>query len=441
MLARMTLFGVALLSTPMVCLAQPDPVARQKLEQASEAIKRLDGLSYRLKHTSEGGFGLEQRADTEVWMLRSPENPERWLIHWVGTVKSPGESELELLVTQDRQSGFMTWVDHPKKEWHRKPEHEYKGRNQDRRAFAWVSDLADPVPLADQIAAPEMVIETDAEHDGVLCDVILVRPEKGTPRRWAIGKDDHLPRHVEWVLEGGGMSGRFNFEMQQVQADPPLTPAQFEIPVPDGYRKVEPPPPPPPPPPGATGTSTAGRGGDASAAPATRVRVEGTSVGDLAPDFELVKADLEGVGKEERLRLSSLRGNVVVLDFWGSWNAKCKAAGPEIKTLVEKFKGRPVRVLGMTIREKDKARPIDYMKQNAFPWSILLDADEVAKQYKARVCPTYFVIGPEGDIVHITTDFEREKTMAAVSEAIEKALAAVPAPTPVPTGEGGADGG
>ncbi len=417
-------------------MGQPDPLARQKLEQAADTIKNLTALSYRMTHRSEGLFGLDQRAETAVKMLRASENPTRWLVLWSGTIKTAGEEETSLLANLDQQTGMMTWVDDQKQEWIRKPERDFRQGPNDRKAFAWIAAIADHEPLKDQIDAPEMEVQPDETVDGVLCDVILVRPEKSQPRRWAIGKEDHLIRRLEWVFEGGGMSGRWLFQMAEVTANPELTPADFSIPVPDGYRKVEPAPPPPPP--TTTGTRTDPRA--PGAAPATTIRNIGTAVGDLAPDFELVLADVEGAGSEERVRLSSLHGRVVVLDFWGSWNVKSKSAAPEMHALVEKFKGQPVRVLGMTIREKDKAKPIRFMKEHGYEWSILLDADEIAKQYRVRVFPTYYVIDGEGVIVHTEVGFEKEKTMTALTAAIEKALASSAAVISPAGGDDGAGG-
>lgn len=428
---RPAIAAVVVLSAGWSCLAQPDPIARQKLEQSIEALKGLKSFSYDLKFSSEGGFGLDQRAQTHVKMLRPEANPEKWMIHWSGMVKPGGDEEGELLCSLDQSTGTMVWVDHKKREWIKRPERDFKTGEMDRRAFAWVGDLADAGRLKELVEAQDMAMEAAETLDGVECDVILIKPDRGTPRRWAIGKEDHLPRRVDWVFDGSGMSGRWRFDMSGVTANPPLTVADFEIPAPAGYNKIEPPPPPvyTPPPPGAT-TSTAAPRGDAGGAPAVRVRSIGAGVGDLAPDFELVQGDVEGTGKEERLRLSSLKGSVVVLDFWGSWSPKSKTAGPEMKALVEKFTGQPVRVLGMTLRERDKAKPIAFMKDNGYPWTILLQADDTAKHYKVRVYPTYFVIGPEGEIVHIESGFEKDKTMKAITEAVEKALAAAPAPAP-----------
>jgi cytochrome c biogenesis protein CcmG/thiol:disulfide interchange protein DsbE len=66
----------------------------------------------------------------------------------------------------------------------------------------------------------------------------------------------------------------------------------------------------------------------------------------LAPDFELPK--LDGGGS---LALSSLRGNVVVLNFWASWCAPCREEAPLLQEAWERWRDRGVVVLGVDARE------------------------------------------------------------------------------------------
>jgi hypothetical protein len=61
--------------------------------------------------------------------------------------------------------------------------------------------------------------------------------------------------------------------------------------------------------------------------------------------------------------------------------------------------------------------------------------------YKVRVYPTYFVIGPEGDVAHVATDFEKTTTMTKIGEVVDALLGStVVAPAgegPKPAGDGG----
>jgi cytochrome c biogenesis protein CcmG/thiol:disulfide interchange protein DsbE len=62
----------------------------------------------------------------------------------------------------------------------------------------------------------------------------------------------------------------------------------------------------------------------------------------LAPDFDLPRIDREG-----RLRLRSLRGKVVVLNFWGSWCYACKGEAPVMEAGWRRWRSRGVAFVGV----------------------------------------------------------------------------------------------
>lgn len=104
----------------------------------------------------------------------------------------------------------------------------------------------------------------------------------------------------------------------------------------------------------------------------------------------------------------------------------CKKAGPEIQKLAEKYKERPVKIFGLAVKERTDEAPIAHFKDKAYTYGLLLKADDVAKLYKVSAYPTYFVIGPAGDILHIASGYEPDKTFPAIEKVMDEALAARP---------------
>ena len=66
-----------------------------------------------------------------------------------------------------------------------------------------------------------------------------------------------------------------------------------------------------------------------------------------APDFELALFD------GGTLRLGTLRGQLVVLNFWASWCAPCRAEAPTFARVSEAFRDRGVRFVGVNIQDDD----------------------------------------------------------------------------------------
>ena len=143
--------------------------------------------------------------------------------------------------------------------------------------------------------------------------------------------------------------------------------------------------------------SCANRPKAAEATVAETVEAQQTEAADMAPDFEL--PDLQG----NPLKLSSLRGKYVVLDFWGSWCIWCIRGIPSMKEAYAKHKDK-MEILGIDCRdteEKWKAA----VEEHALPWlQVRCDDDhleQLAMQYNIEGFPTKAVIDPEGKLVKV----------------------------------------
>jgi len=111
-----------------------------------------------------------------------------------------------------------------------------------------------------------------------------------------------------------------------------------------------------------------------------------------APDFELPR---QGGGS---IKLSDLRGKVVILDFWATWCGPCRRSLPALQSYYEK-KQQNVEVFCVNVFERDGGRSVEpFWKQSGYPMPVLLGTEEVAQQYSVTSIPTLLVIGPDGRI-------------------------------------------
>ena len=122
-----------------------------------------------------------------------------------------------------------------------------------------------------------------------------------------------------------------------------------------------------------------------------------TMINDAAPKFKL--RDLDG----NEVSLESLKGKVVIVDFWATWCGPCIASMPAMKTVQEKLASNPdvkfVFVDTWESSDNKKQNAADFMTKNKYPFHVLLDNDDkTVADYKVSGIPTKFIIDKTGNI-------------------------------------------
>ena len=122
------------------------------------------------------------------------------------------------------------------------------------------------------------------------------------------------------------------------------------------------------------------------------------TVGMQAPDFTL--KDLRD-GKD--VSLASLKGKVVVLDFWATWCAPCVAGLPTVDKVTSEFKDKGVIFYAVDLRESAE-KVNTFMDKKKWTFSVLMDTKgDTANAYGVSGIPHSVIIGVDGKIrnVHI----------------------------------------
>ncbi|MGH2536371.1 MAG: TlpA family protein disulfide reductase [Candidatus Promineifilaceae bacterium] len=136
-------------------------------------------------------------------------------------------------------------------------------------------------------------------------------------------------------------------------------------------------------------------------------------IGAPAPDFSLVLFD---TGKT--VTLSDLKGRPVILDFFASWCASCRAEAPTLQQFGQDYADQGVVLLGVAIH--DSADGLQRFKRE-LGLTYLMGLDEgggIAASYQAISIPTFVFIDREGRIRTTIVGMVGEDRLAAEAEAL-----------------------
>lgn len=138
--------------------------------------------------------------------------------------------------------------------------------------------------------------------------------------------------------------------------------------------------------------------------------------GDVAPDFTLTMFDGSTV------KLSALKGKVVLLNFWATWCPPCRAELATVeKEVIERFKGQPFVFLPVS-RGEERATVAAFREKMGYTFPMGLDIDkQIYSKYAVTYIPRNFLIDKEGRIVKATVGYTKEEFAELIKE-IEKQL-------------------
>jgi cytochrome c biogenesis protein CcmG/thiol:disulfide interchange protein DsbE len=131
----------------------------------------------------------------------------------------------------------------------------------------------------------------------------------------------------------------------------------------------------------------------AGAASSATVPPVGVTVGRRAPELEL--ENLEG----EQVRLSDLRGQPVMVNFWAVWCGFCRIELPEMQEVYEAYRDQGFIILAVDVQERrSEVKP--FVDELGLTFPVLLDSrGEVSRSYRIRGLPTSYFVDQDGVII------------------------------------------
>lgn len=118
-----------------------------------------------------------------------------------------------------------------------------------------------------------------------------------------------------------------------------------------------------------------------------------TSQLQAAPAWALV--DLAG----KPVTSESLKGKVVIVDFWATWCGPCRAAIPHLMELHKTYKNKGFEVVGVSLDQQGSAVVQSFVTQHEIPYTIAMGNQKIVSDFGGvRGIPTAFIISQDGKI-------------------------------------------
>jgi thiol-disulfide isomerase/thioredoxin len=122
----------------------------------------------------------------------------------------------------------------------------------------------------------------------------------------------------------------------------------------------------------------------------------GINIGDLAP--EIILPNING----KVIPLSSLRGKIVLIDFWASWCGPCRQENPNVVRVYDKYKDKGFEIYGVSL-DMNKGQWLQAIEVDNLKWTQVSDLaywnSVVVPKYQIAGIPATFLLDKEGKII------------------------------------------
>jgi thiol-disulfide isomerase/thioredoxin len=119
--------------------------------------------------------------------------------------------------------------------------------------------------------------------------------------------------------------------------------------------------------------------------------------------------------------LDSLRGRVVVVDFWASWCGPCRHSFPWLASLHERYRAKGLTIVAINL-DKRRADADRFLVELPAPFTVAFDpSGGTAETYKVKGMPSTYVVSSEGKLLYSHVGFDAKKS-AEIEAIIQEAL-------------------
>jgi thiol-disulfide isomerase/thioredoxin len=146
---------------------------------------------------------------------------------------------------------------------------------------------------------------------------------------------------------------------------------------------------------------------------AQAVKPEDVVVGNTIPDFSVTSLEGQTINKD------SLKGEVVVLNFWASWCGPCMSEIPELKDLAAHSK---VKVVGIALDENGLETVKPFVETHKINYTVAVGNQDMFQQFNGVGIPYTLVLDPLQRIVKIYRGPTTRESLEADLKTIQQNL-------------------
>jgi peroxiredoxin len=389
------LSAAALSATCLVApaFAQVADDARAVLTESQAAVGKAEMMTYKVKKYGTGPLKDIIDLSGDVKLMR-PKGAAAPTVNVVGRWKEPGKKDSQMTMTNDGTT--VTWLSHSDNT-------KYQAQVSDAKAQEVLSTAKEflVTEMVSGQAFENILRMPKVEKRGIdkigeeMCDLIVGTSADGTRVfTYAISVADRIPRRMEMATGAGESKIAMVTDLTDVKPAQ-LTTADFAFATPTGWVNQ------------VLSASPA----NPASTPVTAVNL-GPSIGSAAPEFKMTDAS----GKDHSP--ASFKGNVVVMQFFGTIYKASIAGSVEMEELAGEMKDKSVAFVGLACKELNPTAGADFFKKNNLSYTLVPKGDDVAAAMNIKGYPSYVVLDKDGKVAAF---FQDNPGKAKLAEAVKAA--------------------